>query len=82
MERRVIANLVARTFAAELGNIALTDDLDLLESGIIDSLALTKLAAELESSVPGLKIPDSDITPENLGSVDRIVAYLSGREQR
>jgi acyl carrier protein len=74
-----ISELVAATFKSELGDIPLTSDLELLESGIIDSLALTKLVAALEDAYPGLKIADSDVTPENLGSVDRIEAYLAQR---
>jgi acyl carrier protein len=74
-----IRNLVAITFTSELAGISLTDDLELLESGIIDSLALNTLVARLEEAIPGLRIPDSDVTPEALGSVDRIAAYLSRR---
>ena len=37
---------------------------------------LPQLAAELERLVPGLRVHDADVTPENLGSVARIVAYL------
>ena len=77
MTRDEIANLVADTFASQLGGITLTHDLELLESGIIDSLALNALVARLEDAIPGLRIPDSDVTPEALGSVDRIFAYLS-----
>ena len=74
-----IARIVATTFESELGDIPLSDDLELLESGIIDSLALTRLVAALEQAVAGLKIPDSDVTPDNLGSVDRIKAYVAER---
>jgi acyl carrier protein len=79
MTRHDIATLVAETFASQLGDITLTDDLELLTSGIIDSLALNSLVARLEEAVPGLRIPDSDVTPEALGSVDRICTYLSKR---
>lgn len=79
MPQDEIASIVAATFKAELGDIALTDDLELLEAGIIDSLALTQLVAALEKATPGLKIPDSDVTPEMLGSVNRIRSYLAQR---
>jgi acyl carrier protein len=79
MTRHDIATLVAETFAPQLGDITLTDDLELLTSGIIDSLALNSLVARLEEAVPGLRIPDSDVTPEALGSVGRICTYLSKR---
>ena len=63
-------------FADELCGLLLTDDLELLESGIIDSLALARLAAQLEEEFPGLRVADSDITPENFGSVNRAHKYL------
>lgn len=79
MTKDEIAELMTQTFANELGDIPLSNDLELLESGIIDSLALTRLVARLEEAIPGLKIPDSDVTPDALGSVDRVSAYLSRR---
>jgi acyl carrier protein len=79
MTRDQIAKLVADTFEAELGGIPLAPDLELLESGIIDSLALNTLVVRLEEAMPGFRIPDSDVTPETLGSVDRIFSYLARR---
>jgi acyl carrier protein len=69
-------------FKRELGDIALDDDLDLLAAGVIDSFALTQLALALEAGFPGLRIPDSDITPERLGSVAKTKAYLADRLKR
>jgi acyl carrier protein len=40
------------------------DDLELVESGIIDSFALTKIVAALETAYAGLRVPDSDATVE------------------
>lgn len=75
-----VATIMQSVFADELGGLALTDDLELLESGIIDSLALTRLAARLEEEIAGLRVADSDITPENFGSVNRAHEYLSRAE--
>lgn len=41
-----------------------------------DSLGLAQLAQELEGRVDGLRILDPDITPENLGSIERIQRFL------
>jgi acyl carrier protein len=79
MDLTRVHDVIAAALKRELGGIDLTDDLDLVESGIIDSLALTTIVAALESAYPGLRIPDSDATVENLASVDRIEAYLAGR---
>lgn len=79
MDLTKVHGVIAAALKRELGGIDLTDDLELVEAGIIDSLALTTIVAALESANPGLRIPDSDATIDNLGSVDRIKAYLAGR---
>ena len=79
MDLTRVHDVIAAALKRELGGIELADDLDLVESGIIDSLALTTIVAALETAYPGLRIPDSDATVETLASVDRIKAYLAGR---
>ena len=80
MEYANLCSVVGDALEQELGGIELTDDLELVESGIIDSFALTKIVATLETAYPGLRIPDSDATVDNLGSIDRIKAYLAARD--
>ena len=79
MDYADLHGVIAAALKQELSGIDLTDDLELVESGIIDSFALTKIVAALETAYAGLRIPDSDATVENLASVDRIKAYLAGR---
>lgn len=79
MDLTRVHDVIAAALKRELGGIDLTDDLELVRSGIIDSLALTTIVAALETAYAGLRIPDSDATVENLASVDRIKAYLAGR---
>lgn len=76
--REEIRALIGEVYVAELGGIVVEDDLNLFESGIIDSFALTTLVAALETKY-GLRIPDSDATPDNLGSVALVESYLKGR---
>jgi acyl carrier protein len=54
-------------------NIADTDDL--MESGILDSLAFTELIAELELRY-GTAIRAIDLTHENFGSISAIADYV------
>lgn len=56
--------------------ITLTDDLDLLESGIIDSLGVIELVGEVEERF-GVPVADIDVTEENFGSVDGVVRFVS-----
>jgi acyl carrier protein len=56
-------------------DVTLTDDLNLLESGIIDSLGVIELVGEVEAlfSVP---VNDIDVTEENFGSVTGVVRFV------
>ena len=51
----------------------------LLEQGIMDSTGVLELVAFLESQF-GIKVADDELVPDNLDSVDRIVAFV-GRKQ-
>jgi acyl carrier protein len=46
-----------------------------LESGIIDSTGVLELVAHLEETYD-VKVKDDELVPDNLDSVDAIVAYL------
>jgi len=54
----------------------LTDDLLLLESGIIDSLGVLDVVGFLEETF-GIKVEDEELTPENFGSVNCMVSFVS-----
>jgi acyl carrier protein len=52
----------------------------LLEAGVIDSVGVLELIEHLESTY-GFQIPDEDVLPENLDSIDAITQYVSRRLQ-
>lgn len=53
----------------------LDDVVPLLESGIIDSLGVLDLVGFLEQTFE-MKINDDDLTPENFGNIERMVAFV------
>lgn len=53
-------------------------DLELVSDGHLDSMDLVRIAGHLEDLLD-LEIPDDDVNAEQLGSVDRIFAYLKRR---
>jgi len=53
----------------------LTDDQDLLATGIVDSLGFVELVEEVESRF-AVGVQDVEIIEENFGSVDAIVRYV------
>jgi len=50
-----------------------------LENGIIDSTGILEVISFLEESF-NIKVDDDDMVPENLDSVDNILAYLKSKQ--
>jgi acyl carrier protein len=57
----------------------LQNDASLLASGVLDSTGVLELVAHLESSY-GIKVRDDELIPENLDSINAIVAFLSRKQ--
>lgn len=55
--------------------LELRDDHDLLGLGIMDSMGFVELVEEVQQRY-NLVIEDVDITEDNFGSVDAVVAYV------
>ena len=71
-KRSQILDIIRRVAGKEP---TVASDESLFESGVLDSFGLQDLVTELEH-VFGVKIPDSDLTPRKLDSIERIEAYL------
>lgn len=54
---------------------ALKSNDSFLQKGILDSTSVLELAEFIERELH-VKVPDEEMIPENLDSVDRIVAYV------
>lgn len=52
------------------------DDTDLFETGLLDSLSLVALIAEIEQSF-GIELPLDDIDVERFRSVDAIASFVA-----
>jgi len=52
-----------------------SDSMSLLDAGIIDSVGVMELVAFLEQDC-GLTVADDELVPENLDSVDNLVAFI------
>ncbi|WP_439271387.1 acyl carrier protein [Pseudochrobactrum sp. HB0163] len=58
---------------------ALADDASLIDNDIMDSTGVLELVAFLDEAF-GIKMPDADIVPDNLDSVEKITAYLKNHQ--
>jgi acyl carrier protein len=56
----------------------LTDELQLIEERVIDSMLLLRLVAWLESEY-AITISDADVVPRNFGSIERISRLLTAK---
>jgi acyl carrier protein len=72
-----IRRFVAATFFVPAGSV-LGDDDDLLERAVIDSTGVLEVVHFLEETY-GIRLDDSEILPENLGSIQRIADFVGRR---
>jgi acyl carrier protein len=52
-----------------------SDDTSFLDNGIIDSMNVLELVAFIEENF-GITVEDSDLTPDNFDSIDRMAEYI------
>jgi acyl carrier protein len=58
-------------------NAKLSDDQDLLGTGVLDSLAILQVVAFIDEQF-GYQVPDEDVVFENFQSINALVSYLNG----
>ena len=54
-------------------------DTPLLEGGIVDSLGILELVTFIEEEFAS-SVVDEELVPENFSSIDRLVAFIGGKE--
>jgi acyl carrier protein len=59
-------------------DLELSDQDDLLELGVIDSLGFVELVEEVQARF-GIAVEDVEITEENFGSVEGMVAFVDAK---
>jgi acyl carrier protein len=69
----IVRQCILEMFLSESAAETLRNDTDLL--GVLDSLQMLRLVIELESLF-AIKVGDSDLTLDNLGSVAKIAAFI------
>jgi len=55
---------------------ALNDDDSFMKLGIIDSTGILEIISYLEEEL-GIQVEDDEMTPENLDSIENIIAFVS-----
>ncbi|HEY2930126.1 MAG TPA: acyl carrier protein [Acidobacteriota bacterium] len=73
-----IHSLITELFLRTPQKAMLRPDTDLLASGICDSMGMMDLALEIEKRY-GLRIRDQEVNRANLGSIQRILNFISSK---
>ncbi|TPV95918.1 MAG: hypothetical protein B7733_07445 [Myxococcales bacterium FL481] len=71
-----IHDFILGSFRAEGQDVSITGSDDLLD--LLDSLQLLRLIMELEAYYT-IKVDNGDLTPENVGTIDKLAAYIDTR---
>lgn len=72
----VVLELVAQACGSD--QVLAEPDVDLLDAGLLDSLAMVELLVGIEERL-GVEIPPTDVDRTELSSVTKIVAFVDGR---
>ena len=75
----MVNDYITRELVQDADLLPLGDATSLLETGILQSLSMLRLAVFLRERF-GVTVEDADLVPENFDSVDAICAYLRARE--
>ena len=73
--RKTMRNFIEENFLYLRPDLDLGDDQDLLALGVVDSLGFVELVEEVQSLF-GVTVEDVEVTEENFGSIDAIVAFV------
>jgi len=73
-----IRQFLTDNFPLSSEGFSLAADDSLIEAGVIDSTGVLELIEFIESRYE-ITVPDGEVLPENLDSVDRITRYVVGK---
>ena len=73
--RTELRNFIEETFLYMHPDVVLADEEELLTRGLVDSLGFVELVEEVQARY-GIEVTDVEITEQNFGSIDAIVAYV------
>jgi acyl carrier protein len=77
--RQLVRRYVLENFMFTDDESALQDSESMLDKGIIDSVGALEIIQFLEESFK-IKVKDDEMLPENLDSVDNVVAFVERKQ--
>jgi acyl carrier protein len=77
--KQTIRRYVLENFLFTNDEAALNDDDSFLAGGIIDSTGVLEIILFIEETF-GIKVKDEEMLPENLDSIDNLVAFVQRKQ--
>ncbi|HET9929370.1 MAG TPA: acyl carrier protein [Polyangiaceae bacterium] len=74
-----IREFVASNFGFRGASLNMDGNLDLIQQGILDSTGVLEVVAFLENDL-GVKVEDDEMIPENLGTMSRMISFVSRKK--
>lgn len=78
--REELRHFIVDNFLLGQDDVGLTDEASFLDRGIVDSTGVLELVSFLERRY-AIKLDDEELVPENLDSIDNLVAFLERKLQ-
>lgn len=78
--RQVVRNYILENFLFTDDQSAIEDAASLLKLGIVDSVGALEIALFIEQCF-GFAVQDDEMLPENLDSVNNLVAFIEGKQK-
>ncbi len=76
----IINDYISEDLVSDRALLPLRNDTPLLDSNILDSVAVLSLVMFLEQQF-GISIAIADVKPDNFGSIDAICAFVRSRSE-
>jgi len=73
--RNTIREFIAENFLVGAAEAELRDETSFMEKGLIDSTGILEVVDFIENTF-SIKVEDDELLPENLDSIDNLVAYV------
>jgi len=77
---QIIRDYILENYLFTSDQSVLQNDTSFLESGIIDSTGILEVISFLETEF-GIRVEDEEMIPENLDSVDNLVAFVARKKR-
>jgi acyl carrier protein len=73
--KETVMNFIRENFIMGRSDVVLDEKVSLIDSGVMDSTGVLELVEFLESQY-SIKIEDEELVPENLETIENIIAFL------